>query len=55
MAASAVRVETLKTSVLPAARATFEAYRQGLDTQIDAPEDVLDARKDLAPLQGPVS
>jgi cobalt-zinc-cadmium efflux system outer membrane protein len=48
MAASAARVETLRTSVLPAARATFDAYRQGLDKRIDDPDDVVEARRDLA-------
>jgi cobalt-zinc-cadmium efflux system outer membrane protein len=48
MAASASRIETMRSSVLPAARATFDAYRQGLDKRIEDPDDVLDARRDLA-------
>jgi cobalt-zinc-cadmium efflux system outer membrane protein len=48
MAASAARIETMRSTVVPAARATFDAYRQGIEKRVEDPDDVLDARRDLA-------
>lgn len=47
LVASDAKASTLRTDVLPAARSTFEAYRQGIDKRIDDPGDVIDARRDL--------
>jgi cobalt-zinc-cadmium efflux system outer membrane protein len=46
--ASDARRATLAKDVLPASRAAFEAFRQGLDRRLEDPDDALDARRDLA-------
>jgi cobalt-zinc-cadmium efflux system outer membrane protein len=42
------RRATLADEVLPAATAAFEAHRMGLEVRQEKPEDVIDARVDLA-------